>query len=78
VRVFAGPDKLWRVVKSGSSYLSQSELPVTFGLGARTTAERLVVEWPSGVKDEVKNVNAGELYTITEGMGITAREKFKP
>jgi len=65
------------VVKSGSSYLSQSELPVTFGLGSRTRADRLVVEWPSGATDEVKNVAAGELYTITEGAGVTAREKFK-
>ncbi len=77
VRVFVGSDKLWRVVKSGSSYLSQSELPVTFGLGARTNADRLVVEWPSGAKDEVKHVAAGELYTITEGQGVTAREKFR-
>ena len=77
VRVFAGPDKLWRVVKTGSSYLSQSELPVTFGLAARTTADRLVVEWPSGARDEVKNVAAGVLYVITEGMGVTAREKFR-
>jgi hypothetical protein len=64
-------------VKSGSSYLSQSELPVTFGLAARTTADRLVVEWPSGARDEVKNVAAGALYVITEGMGVTASEKFR-
>jgi hypothetical protein len=51
---------------------------VTFGLGSRTRADRVVVEWPSGATDEVKNVAAGELYTITEGSGITAREKFKP
>jgi ASPIC/UnbV protein len=50
---------------------------VSFGLGARTKAERLVVEWPSGVTDEVKNVTSGELYTITEGSGVTAREQFK-
>jgi hypothetical protein len=77
VRVFVGSDKLWRVVKSGSSYLSQSELPVTFGLGSRARADRLVVEWPSGAKDELRNVAAGELYVITEGLGVTAREPFK-
>jgi hypothetical protein len=49
---------------------------VTFGLGARTMVDRLVVEWPSGAKDEVKNVAAGALYTITEGQGITERQKF--
>ena len=35
VRVFAGTDRLSRAVKTGSSYLSQSELPLTFGLGSR-------------------------------------------
>jgi hypothetical protein len=48
VRVF-GPDGAQsRRVKSGSSYLSQSELTLTFGLGKRDAASRLVIEWPSG------------------------------
>ncbi len=47
VRVFAGRDRFARTVKTGSSYLSQSELPLTFGLGAATKADRVVVEWPS-------------------------------
>ena len=59
----------WRSVKTGSSYLSQSELPVTFGLGA-TQADRLVVEWPSGAKDDLTNLPAGR-PEITEGRGVT-------
>ena len=39
-RVRGRRDKYWRLVKTGSSYLSQSELPVTFGLGAHTQADR--------------------------------------
>ncbi len=70
VRVFAGRDRLSRTVKTGSSYLSQSELPLTFGLGQSDRAERIVVEWPSGKVDEVKNVAAGKSYTITEGKGL--------
>ena len=55
-----------RVVKSGSSYLSQSELALTFGLGRRERAERLVVEWPSGRVDEHGPLAAGA-YQCVEG-----------
>jgi hypothetical protein len=58
-----------RMVKSGSSYLSQSELPVTFGMGKAERAELLTVEWPSGRKEEFKNVSAGR-HRIVEGKGI--------
>jgi hypothetical protein len=77
VRVFAGTDKYWRSVKTGSSYLSQSELPVTFGLGGHARADRLVVEWPSGAKDELTDLAAGQAYEITEGRGITATQKLR-
>jgi hypothetical protein len=70
VRVFAGADRYSRTVKTGSSYLSQSELPLTFGLGAAARADRIVVEWPSGKTDEMKDVAAGKAYTITEGRGL--------
>jgi enediyne biosynthesis protein E4 len=55
-----------RMVKTGSSYLSQSELAVTFGLARRDRADRVVIEWPSGQVQEFKNVNAGQ-YQCTEG-----------
>jgi hypothetical protein len=55
-----------RVVKSGSSYLSQSELALTFGLGRRERAERLIVEWPSGRVDEHGPLAAG-VYQCEEG-----------
>ncbi len=49
-----------RMVKTGSSYLSQSELTLTFGLGRRERADRVVIEWPSGKTQEFTNVAAGE------------------
>ncbi len=55
-----------RVVKTGSSYLSQSELTLTFGLGPRTQADRCVVEWPSGVTQEFRALKAGQ-YECVEG-----------
>jgi hypothetical protein len=55
-----------RTVKTGSSYLSQSELTLTFGLGPRDFATRIVVEWPSGAVQEFSKVSAGA-YECSEG-----------
>jgi hypothetical protein len=65
VRIWSGGLTSSRTVKSGGSYLSQSELPVTFGLGARDSVERAVVYWPSGRTDEFKNLRAGR-YEVKE------------
>jgi enediyne biosynthesis protein E4 len=62
--------KASRLVKSGSSYLSQSELPVTFGVGGSDTVAQVVVQWPSGRVEDFKNVRSGAAYVITEGKGI--------
>jgi hypothetical protein len=55
-----------RTVKTGSSYLSQSEPTQTFGLGSRESATRVIVEWPSGAVQEFSKVAAGA-YECTEG-----------
>jgi hypothetical protein len=59
-----------RMVRSGSSYLSQSELPVTFGVGRRDRVDRVVITWPSGRTDEFTNVAAGAAYQCVEGRGL--------
>jgi len=64
------------MVKSGSSYLSQSELPVTFGLGKRDRIERVVIQWPSGRTEEYKNLAAGKAYECVESKGITPAVGF--
>ena len=70
VQVFSGGLTQSRMVKGGSSYLSQSELPLTFGLEKRDHIDRVVVEWTSGRTEEYKNLAAGRAYTCTEGQGI--------
>jgi hypothetical protein len=70
VRVFHGGVSQTRMVKSGSSYLSQSELPVTFGVGRRDRVDRLVVTWPNGRTEEFANLASGKAYDCTEGKGI--------
>jgi hypothetical protein len=76
VQVFAGNLHQSRLVKGGSSYLSQSELPLTFGLGKRERVDRVVIAWPSGATEEFKNLTAGRSYDCVEGKGITARNGF--
>jgi enediyne biosynthesis protein E4 len=65
-----------RLVKGGSSYLSQSELAVTFGLGKRDKIDRVVIEWPSGNSEEHKNLAAGQTYDCLESKGITPQGRF--
>jgi enediyne biosynthesis protein E4 len=76
VRIFHGESSQSRRVKGGSSYLSQSELPLTFGLGKREKIDRLVIEWPSGATEEYKNVAAGRAYECVESKGITPLGSF--
>jgi enediyne biosynthesis protein E4 len=70
-RAFTPDGAQSRRVKSGSSYLSQSELTLTFGLGKRDVAARVVIEWPSGAVQEFKDVRAGA-YQCTEGQRLMA------
>jgi hypothetical protein len=76
VRIFSGGLSQSRLVKSGSSYLSQSELPVTFGLEKNDRVEHAVVSWPSGRTEEFKNLTAGRCYECVEGKGISAQDGF--
>jgi hypothetical protein len=64
------------MVKSGSSYLSQSELPVTFGLEKRDRVERVMIAWPSGRTEEFQNLAAGRCYECTEGKGISPLDGY--
>jgi hypothetical protein len=62
--------KRWALVKTGSSYCSQSELPVTFGLGGASKVASIEVAWPSGRVDRIAGAAAGQTLTIQEGKGI--------
>ncbi len=76
VRIESGGVIQSRLVKSGSSYLSQSELPVTFGVGKRNVVERVVLLWPSGRTEEFKNIASGKTYECVEGKGISGQSGF--
>ena len=62
-------------VRSGGSYLSQSDLRLHFGLGAATRVDRLTVRWPSGLVDTIHNIPADRHIAVEEGSG-TWRKKL--
>jgi hypothetical protein len=68
LREQGGP--LVRMVKTGSSYLSQSELPLTFGLGSATRVTGIDVTWPTGKTEHVPATAADQALTIQEGRGV--------
>jgi len=77
VRIDSASGKQWNMVRSGSSYLSQSDLALTFGLGGDATVRAIDVEWPSGVKDHIADVAANQFVTVEEGKGLTQRTQSR-
>jgi enediyne biosynthesis protein E4 len=76
VTVTAGTDKETRTLSSGSSYLSSSELVLTFGLASHGKADGIEIRWPSGQTDHLSNVAADQIITVKEGQGIVAAKPF--
>ncbi len=70
-----GGAKAWGVVHTGSSFASQSELPLTFGLGSASKVAKVEVAWPSGKVDSLVAVTANQTITIQEGKGIVPAPK---
>ena len=73
VKVESASGKQWQTVHSGSSYCSQSDLALTFGLGNDPAVTALDIEWPSGAKQRLTNIAANQFITIEEGKGIVSK-----
>ena len=76
VRVVAGDLTQIDEVRSGGSYISQSDLRVQFGLEQRTKVDLIQVRWPSGIVDKVAGVGVNRIVTIKEGQGKIAEKEF--
>ncbi len=74
VTVTAGNRVMVREVRSGSSFMSSSDLRLHFGLGEFETVAEIEVEWPSAdSRETIEGVEGNQFVTITEGKGITER-----
>jgi hypothetical protein len=60
-------------VLSGTSYASQSDLRVHFGLGKVTKIDKLEIVWPDGAKETVDITAVNQFITITEGKGMKSK-----
>jgi hypothetical protein len=60
-------------IRGGSSYLSQNDLRLHFGLGKEATMSRVEISWPSGKKDVCRDLAAGFIYTIVEEGGVVQK-----
>jgi len=76
VRMSSGGTNQWQMLRSGSSYLSQSELVLTFGLGSATKAETVEVQWPSGQVDKIASLAADQTVTVQEGEGVVGTKAY--
>jgi hypothetical protein len=77
VKVTSGKHSQIDEVMSGSSYYSQNDFRLHFGLGRASQADRVEVAWPSGVKESFPNLPANHLYVMQETKGILERRKFR-
>ena len=76
VRIYVNGQAQMRTIRGGSSYLSQSELPLTFGVGKADRIDRITVEWSSGATQELKNISSGKAYELTENKGLNETSEF--
>jgi hypothetical protein len=76
VTVTAGDLVQFDEIRSGSSYASQNDLRLHFGLGANLVMNKVEVAWPSGKKDSFNDLRADSIYTINEDRGIQAKTPF--
>jgi hypothetical protein len=66
IKVRVNGQTLWRQVLPTHAYLSQSELPVTIGLGNADKVDSVEINWPSGTRQKVENVLIDHPMTVTE------------
>ena len=76
VRVTSASGAQTQVVRSGSSYASQSELTLTFGLGRDTSVSSVDVQWPSGKTQTFTALAPNQLVVVDEERGLGPAKKL--
>jgi enediyne biosynthesis protein E4 len=77
VRVTAGGRSQIDEVMSGSSYYSQNDLRLHFGLGKAKKVESVEISWPSGLKENFKDVPVNQVLIVQETKGIVESKKLR-
>jgi hypothetical protein len=77
VKVVSGDMTQVDEVRSGDSYISQSDQRLHFGLEKRTKVDLIEVRWPSGNIDKITNVGVNRIIVIKEGQGKVEEKEFK-
>ena len=77
VRVVSGDLAQKDEVRSGDSYLSQSDLRLHFGLEKRTKIDLVEVHWPSGASDKITDAKVNSIVTIMEGKGVVSQKPYR-
>jgi len=62
-------------VRSGSSYVSNSDMRVHFGLGKETKVDSVEVRWPSGLTERFENLSVNQINTVKEGSGVAVKNE---
>jgi enediyne biosynthesis protein E4 len=76
VRVTSAGETQTQMLRSGSSFLSSSELVLTFGLAQHDKADTIEIRWPSNQLDRLTNVAAGQTIPVTEAKGQTSARPY--
>ena len=64
-------------VRSGDSYLSQSDLRLHFGLQNKTKIDQVELRWPSGVVEKISDLPVNKILTFKEGQGLISKKELK-
>lgn len=78
IKIVAGGMTQTDEVHSGGSYLSQNDLRIHFGLGSATRVDKVEIHWPSGLIEELKDLEVDKHYNVLEGKGIVDPSVARP
>jgi hypothetical protein len=65
-------------IRSGTSYLSQNDLRIHFGLGKAIKIDSIEIRWTSGKVETIKDVAIDNFHAVFEGEGIVPFDKIRP
>ncbi|HYY59391.1 MAG TPA: CRTAC1 family protein [Pyrinomonadaceae bacterium] len=77
VKIVSGDLTQMDEVRSGGSYISQSDLRLHFGLEKRTKIDLIEIRWPGGMIDRITNAQVNKILTVKEGQGLIEQKDFK-